>query len=108
LNFAADRPDKAEQLSAECRDYFLLGFAASHQRSVALVQPVLCAPSDEFERLALPVLPRPQSAAQRRMVAVIPRRLGHDAAQMRISSLADRAAVDSRSARVLARAHSGI
>jgi hypothetical protein len=43
LELAADRPDEAEQLSAERSDHLLLGFATGQQRAIARMHRVAAA-----------------------------------------------------------------
>src|ERR1019366_516648 len=72
------------------------------------MQSMLRSPGDRFDRLALPALARCQPRTDRWAVPIGPSRLGHDAPQVRIAGLADRAALHALTAGVLARDNAGI
>src|SRR5262249_56968954 len=103
LKLAADRPDEAEHLSAERSDHLLLGFATRQQRPITRMQALLRPPGNGFDRLARAALACGQRFADVWPMTVTPSRLSHDAPQVCVARLADRAAADALAAGVLTR-----
>ena len=89
LEFHTDRPDEAEQLSAERGDHLLFGLAPRQQGPVTRMQAMLRVPSNGLDGFARAALTCRQRFADARTMAVAPSRLGHDAPQVCVARLTD-------------------
>lgn len=90
-----DGPQEAEHFTGKRRRNLSLVFAASRQRGIAPVQPLLRLPGDASDFFAerQRSLPSQQAAVYRRPILVGPGRLHQHPAQMGVAGFSDRAAL---------------